>query len=290
MSTGKPSKFVTEPARRYFHGLNFRHATTQFNKKSIPLVVLNDNQAFVARFGFAVNCIPSSIQVQLSPLFIRSSIQLTKELTRAKTEYVSPAGHPGIPQLTAPRRTNFPPSLQTSGPPLSPLHPVAVLLPPKPAQSMDSLSMALKNEFPFEHVDWFTVGSWTSCSFEALSPPLLFTPQPIKWEELQITSCNYIWVERITNLTDLQVTKPTKLWSLLIFRRPLRITHPDEHDKDAWIRQAPLMSAIASQSIVGKREDYLLYLLWIWWYLQGSTLDPQRPCGFVPADTRVQLP
>lgn len=60
-----------------------------------------------------------------------------KELIRVKTEKVFPAGHPGIPQLTAPLRTNLLSSGHTKGPPLSPLQPLIELSPPKPAQSID---------------------------------------------------------------------------------------------------------------------------------------------------------
>ena len=115
----------------------------------------------------------------MSLFLIWSSIQSIKELIRVKTEYVLPAGHFGIPQLTAPLKTNFPSSEQTSGPPLSPLQPLTMLFPPKPAQTIDSSSTGWKKEFPFEQLKWLVMGIWACCNFPALSvDPGLLAPQP----------------------------------------------------------------------------------------------------------------
>ena len=114
----------------------------------------------------------------MSLFLIWSSIQVIKELIRVNTENVSPPGHFGIPQLTAPLLTYLPLSSQTRGLPLSPLHPFAF---GSPAQSIDSSSIGWKWEFPFEHVEWFAVSSWACCKMTVIDPPETCTPKPAKW-------------------------------------------------------------------------------------------------------------
>ena len=105
-------------------------------------------------------------------------IQPMKLLTRANT-VKKLVRHIPLPQLTAPRRTHLPPSLQTNGPPLSPWQPPAWPATPLPAQTMDDSSTGIKRPFILEQRKCSTTGSIACWSTLAAAPPPTVLPHPV---------------------------------------------------------------------------------------------------------------
>lgn len=81
-----------------------------------------------------------------------------------------------LPKLTAPCRYHLPPISQTSGPPLSPLHPPEAPLRPSPAHKWARLSIVPPYFLLQASCD--ASGSLACCSMSAAGPLPLMRPQP----------------------------------------------------------------------------------------------------------------
>lgn len=106
-------------------------------------------------------------------------IQSMKLLMRANTVYLVVL-HILCPQLTAPRSTHLPFSLQTKGPPLSPWQPPGWFFFPLPAQSILVLSTGRRLPFLFLHRASDTTGSIPCWRMLAAGPPPTVLPQPVE--------------------------------------------------------------------------------------------------------------